>query len=427
MQRAVIPFFLFGTVLATALGQSHVPQSNQGLTVSALVKSSNGAVVQIVTADQDGKEFALGSGFFVSTDGKIVTNYHVIEGAHSAVAKLSNGSFFPIEGAIAVDADRDLVLLKVEGRSLPFLNLGSMASLQVGDHVVAIGSPLGLEGTVSDGIVSALRSEAQGKDWIQTTAPVSHGNSGGPLLDMSGDVVGVITWGVSLQQGQNLNFAIPSDEIAALLPGSTTVAPLESVSKMKRIETVNSSPAPPPALQAATNDQETPSRDDNGQHAIGQLRAIAEAIKTCPPNVYKLPATLASLDFIETYGPPTNVVWDVEPNDSVRAKYLGTINYVFPVSDMPPDEDVLCNSNKRKTDREQCRIGWEVFMQRYQRADAHPWQFRLEFDVTSNGLDFSRSFAKQKQIEGEPWVPGGIEVCAKRAIHLVLNANGPTQ
>ncbi|MFZ3214197.1 MAG: trypsin-like peptidase domain-containing protein [Terriglobales bacterium] len=186
------------------------------LSVVDIVKRSSDAVVQIVTSDSLGKEMALGSGFLVSEDGRVVTNYHVIKGAHSAVIQLSNGAFFPVDGVLAEDAERDLAVLKVSGKGLPFLFLGDAHQTQVGEHVVAIGSPLGLQNTVSDGIVSAIREE-NGHQWIQTTAPVSHGNSGGPLMNSSGVVIGVITWGVSLQQGQNLNFAASVAEVQRLL------------------------------------------------------------------------------------------------------------------------------------------------------------------------------------------------------------------
>jgi S1-C subfamily serine protease len=197
--------------------------------VSDVVKRSSDAVVLIVISNSAGQETALGSGFLVSADGEIVTNYHVIKDAHSAVVKLSNGAFFPVSGVLATEADKDLAVIKVSGKNLPFLTLGDIDKVHVGDHVVAIGSPLGLEGTVSDGIVSAIR-EVSNKKWIQTTAPVSHGNSGGPLLDMSDHVVGVITWGVNLDLGQNLNFAAPSSEVTTMLVTAHQMAkPLESV------------------------------------------------------------------------------------------------------------------------------------------------------------------------------------------------------
>ena len=198
--------------------------------VSDVVKKSSDSVVLIVISDSAGQETALGSGFIVSADGEIVTNYHVIKEAHSAIAKLSNGAFFPVSGVLTSDADKDLAVIKVNGKNLPFLAIGEIDKLHVGDHVVAIGSPLGLEGTVSDGIVSAFRDVGSRK-WIQTTAPVSHGNSGGPLLDMSNHVVGVVTLGVNPELGQNLNFAAPCNELTALLASAhQQTKPLQSVS-----------------------------------------------------------------------------------------------------------------------------------------------------------------------------------------------------
>ena len=220
LQCVVLLCFL-AVVASTA-----IPQEN----VSDVVKRSSDAVVLIVISDSAGQETALGSGFIISADGEIVTNYHVIKEAHSAIVKLSNGAFFPVSGVLASAADKDLAIIKVNGKNLPYLQLGEIDKLHVGDHVVAIGSPLGLEGTVSDGIVSAIRDVSNQK-WIQTTAPVSHGNSGGPLLDMSNHVVGVITWGVNLELGQNLNFAAPSGEITALrVTAHQQATPLESVS-----------------------------------------------------------------------------------------------------------------------------------------------------------------------------------------------------
>jgi len=200
---------LLGLSLASA-------QTQKELSVVDIVKRSSDAVVQIVTSDSLGKEVALGSGFIVSADGRVVTNYHVIKGAHNAVVQLSNGAFFSVDCVLAEDAERDLAVLKVSGKGLPFLTLGDGHQTQVGEHVVAIGSPLGLQNTVSDGIVSAIREE-NGHQWIQTTAPVSHGNSGGPLMNSEGAVIGVITWGVNLQQGQNLNFAASIAEVKRLL------------------------------------------------------------------------------------------------------------------------------------------------------------------------------------------------------------------
>jgi S1-C subfamily serine protease len=217
LQKAVV----LGSILVVLASYSATQE-----TVSEVVKRSSDAVVLIVISNSSGQETALGSGFIVSPDGEIVTNYHVIKEAKSAIVRLANGAFFPVNGVLASDADKDLAIIKVGGKNLPFLTLGDVDKLHIGDHVVAIGSPLGLEGTVSDGIVSALRAGYHEK-WIQTTAPVSHGNSGGPLLDMNNNVVGVITWG--FQEGQNLNFAAPCSEVKALLAKAHEQAkPLDS-------------------------------------------------------------------------------------------------------------------------------------------------------------------------------------------------------
>jgi S1-C subfamily serine protease len=238
----------FTTALIALIAPSTLTAQGQEQTVAEVVKTSSDAVVLIVVADSAGREIALASGFLVKPDGKILTNYHVIQGGHSAVAKLSNGSFFPVDGLLGYDQGGDLALLKVSGKNLPFLKLADSDKLQIGEHVVAIGSPLGLENTVSDGIVSALREAEKGRSWIQTTVPVSHGNSGGPLLRTSdGAVVGIIDWQVNPSFGQNLNFAIPINAAKLLISSSETLTSFDSVAANPAREAVTDSPqsAPP--------------------------------------------------------------------------------------------------------------------------------------------------------------------------------------
>jgi hypothetical protein len=219
------------TLFCALNGQAQQSQPS----VSELVKSSVDAVVLIVVSDENGKPTVEGSGFIVSSDGKIVTNHHVVSGAHSAIVKLNNGAFFSVEGVLADDLDHDITVIKVAGKNLPFLGLEDSDSLSVGDHVLAIGSPLGLENSVSDGIISGFREDSNGRSWIQTTAPASHGNSGGPLLGMDGRVAGIVTFKSS--EGENLNFASPSKLINPLLAKSA-LQPLGTMSR------VDSSTAP---------------------------------------------------------------------------------------------------------------------------------------------------------------------------------------
>lgn len=181
-----------------------------------IVRETADSAVLVVVMNSAGQQIRQGSGFVASADGKIVTNYHVIEGASSAVVKFPTGAFFNVEGLLGTNAIKDLAVLKLAARALVPLAIGDSDLVQVGDPVVAIGSPLALEATVSNGIISAIRvSDADGGlKLLQTTAPVSPGSSGGALLNMRSEVIGITTLQVS---GQNLNFAVPINEVVPLL------------------------------------------------------------------------------------------------------------------------------------------------------------------------------------------------------------------
>jgi tetratricopeptide (TPR) repeat protein len=156
-----------------------------------------------------------GSGFFVNNKGHIVTNHHVIEGAYRATVKTSSGIEYPVEGIIAKDADADIVKLvaNIPDANITFLNLSEIVPSE-GQDIVVIGNPLGLESTVSAGIVSAVRDIPAFGKILQITAPISPGSSGSPVINNKGEVIGVAT--LIITKGQNLNFAIPSDKIIAL-------------------------------------------------------------------------------------------------------------------------------------------------------------------------------------------------------------------
>jgi len=150
-----------------------------------------------------------GTGFLIKPNGVFVTNFHVVKRAHAVSVKLPDKREFPVTGVVAVNPDLDLAILKIETDKLPVVTLGDSDTVKVGDRILAIGSPMGLESTLSDGLVSAIRegdSPGEGKIF-QITAPVSSGSSGGVLLNMKGEVIGVTY--AQLTEGQNLNFAIP--------------------------------------------------------------------------------------------------------------------------------------------------------------------------------------------------------------------------
>jgi len=163
---------------------------------------------------RDYKQRSLGSGFIIDKTGYIATNNHVIEGADEITVKLANEKEYKAE-VIGRDANTDLALIKIDAKGLTALNLGDSEALEVGNWVVAIGSPFGLEQTVTAGIVSAkgrIIGSGPYDDFIQTDASINPGNSGGPLLNLNGDVVGINT--AIVAQGQGIGFAIPIDMAA---------------------------------------------------------------------------------------------------------------------------------------------------------------------------------------------------------------------
>jgi len=181
----------------------------------SLARKTRDAVVLIEVFDNGGNEITTGSGFFISADGLLVTNYHVIGKASKAVAKTASGDL-TIKGAVVLDQENDLVLLTVDGSKLPYLILGSSENVEPGDHIAVIGSPLGLEASLSEGIISATRKQADEKiGWLQITAPISPGSSGSPVLNSAGKVIGIAT--AVLRGGQSLNFAVPVELAAGML------------------------------------------------------------------------------------------------------------------------------------------------------------------------------------------------------------------
>jgi S1-C subfamily serine protease len=193
------------------------------------------SVVHLVIYDGAGNEVGSGSGFFVEGH-RVVTNHHVIDGASRVVAKLADGRQVEVVGLLAGDAERDLAILAIEGADLPEpLPLGDSGELRQGDAVVVIGSPRGLAGTLSTGVVAALRGkglegeieEAKGtRSWaIQITAAVSPGSSGSPILTTDdGEVVAVAVGLV----GGNIAFGIPIEQAKAMLadiPGDAEPKP----------------------------------------------------------------------------------------------------------------------------------------------------------------------------------------------------------
>jgi len=179
-----------------------------------LVRRIKPSAVAIETFDVRGEKLSRGSGFFVESD-RVVTNRHVLEGAYRAEVHSSTGAVFPVRGVLAVDAEGDIALLKIDPPATPIKPLPlDKTSPQEGESVVVIGNPLGLEGSVTNGIVSAVRDIPTFGRIIQITAPISSGSSGSPVVNMQGQVIGLAT--LQITGGQSVNFAIPSERISQL-------------------------------------------------------------------------------------------------------------------------------------------------------------------------------------------------------------------
>jgi S1-C subfamily serine protease len=239
MKLAAILGTLFGLVLAGRVAAAS--------DLADLAAGAKASVVLISLYDESGRLTASGSGFFVSSGGRLVTNHHVIEDASKATATFADGRVVPIAGVLADDPEHDLAIVQAEGSSFAALTFADPASVHTGDEVVVIGSPLGLSAAVSTGIVAAVRDEGLSKEkgldeykdmaayGLQITAPISHGSSGSPVLDTKGRVIGVAV--AVFAQGENVNFAIPVKFVAALLrtvADNAVPRPIEGESDARR-------------------------------------------------------------------------------------------------------------------------------------------------------------------------------------------------
>jgi hypothetical protein len=251
-----------------------------------------------------------GSGFLVDPAGLILTNHHVVRDARSARVKLASGDVYDRVSILLQDQRRDIAVLQIAGFALPTLPLGNSDSVRIGSSVILIGSPLGLENTVSTGIVSGRRQEAEGFQLIQITAPASPGSSGGAVLAATGEVIGI----VAAQQvaGQNLNFAVPINYARGMLQEVSRATPIVLESVVAR---VTGAPGPPA----------NPARANAGlSFDVGGLRGyVMESQVDLGGARQRL--TLTSYRLIETVGgTPPRIERYLESQTSERTEPFGT-------------------------------------------------------------------------------------------------------
>ena len=212
MMTRIVIFFLTCIINITIWAQNK--------SAEVIYKKTNGAIVRIYTYYDDNTPFSQGSGVILKNEGWIVTNYHVLGDATILYAE-HNGKLFKMDSVLAVDKIKDVLVLQLskqendkEFKSIPNLKIGNSDRLKVGQKVYAIGSPYGFENTITEGIISGLRTSFSSEQgFIQISAPISSGSSGGAIINGRGELIGISTMVYSGETAQNLNFAILINDV----------------------------------------------------------------------------------------------------------------------------------------------------------------------------------------------------------------------
>jgi S1-C subfamily serine protease len=242
MNKGLLGLVLAGGVCLLSAGRVRAEMSADQL--MTLARKVRPGVMLMIVFDDSGRGIGSGTGFVVSRDGKLVTNRHVANAGPRVVAKAPSGRQYRVLGALAEDSDQDLVLLQIENRDMSALTLGSSDDIRVGTPIVMIGNPLEMESTVQEGTVSGFRQFLGTRRWIEITAPfatrrkdmnqqmihgqglqvvtdVAPGSSGSPVLDSSGNVVGVIT---AVERTKQITvMAIPVEAVKELVSRAARV------------------------------------------------------------------------------------------------------------------------------------------------------------------------------------------------------------
>jgi tetratricopeptide (TPR) repeat protein len=223
-------FILLWLSSAFCIGEENLP---------AMIRRVEPSIIVVLTFNKEGRSLGQATGFFVTEDGDVVTNYHVLKGASRAEVRTSDGHVYRVKKVVAEDEEGDLIRVSTDIPKEAVHPLSLHPSFpEVGERIAVIGTPMGLEKTVSDGIVSAVREIPDFGRVIQVTAPISQGSSGSPVVNMAGEVVGVVSF--FLMPGQNLNFAIPGERIARLTPADgKTLADREESLEDERLAAAN--------------------------------------------------------------------------------------------------------------------------------------------------------------------------------------------
>jgi tetratricopeptide (TPR) repeat protein len=214
--------------LVAAVTIEPVWQHYQARQKLAMLRENLKAVAWLQAFDQQKKLIGQGSGFFITKDGELVTNYHVIKGATNVVARIPSGAYYNLKGIRSADEESDLAVLQFDARETPWIRkTGNSDRIQVGDEVYAIGTPAGLESSYSSGIVNNPSRKIGKRIFIQFTAPIAPDNGGGGLFNRKGELIGITAGSEAILEAvrsplpENLNFAVPINEVKEVLSDHT--------------------------------------------------------------------------------------------------------------------------------------------------------------------------------------------------------------
>jgi S1-C subfamily serine protease len=322
-----------GTVVREVTVQGSETAARSGQSIASIYARSYKGVVEITSTNTGsgfgGQQQAQGSGWVYDSKGHIVTNQHVVDGARTISVRFWDGSTYSAD-VVGTDASTDLAVIKVDAPAslLQPLRLADSSSLNVGDSVVAIGSPFGLEGTVTSGIVSALNRQMRAPNRftitnsIQTDAAINHGNSGGPLLNAQGLVIGVNAQIESDSGGNDgVGFAIPSNTVRDIVPQLTRTGEAEHAYLGVEIETIPAGIADRLGLAAGV--EVTTVRVDTPAENAG-LRAASDAQSVDGENYPTGGDVITALDgrAVRTASELQNAVDSKRPGDKVTLTYV---------------------------------------------------------------------------------------------------------
>ena len=233
MRRTAAALILLAFLLA--LSSIAYAEIKKKLNAEQIASKYLKSVVTVISLDENNQPLSIGSGFFINTKGDIVTNKHVVEGSARAIIKTSSGLVGDIINVIKSNSELDIVVLSTSIKKSFPLPIGNSDNIHPGEDIIAIGNHVGLEGTLSKGIVSGVR-ETDGIKMIQITAPISPGSSGGPIVSSYGEAIGIAT--ASINVGQNLNFAMPINYIKTLNENKININSLKSDKRERKVDEI---------------------------------------------------------------------------------------------------------------------------------------------------------------------------------------------